>query len=301
VGIAGEDDLDAPDLTLDPPGPNTTHGSGTKLPNGHGSNGLNDHRTPAQSRSAKAALSDGADARPVRALKRTAPERLPSLSTPESGALCEQLLGEIRQLTSADEAAMWAKASLPKKNRLIQDDAQRVELGFTLALSKFDENNANDARRFGNSNAVARSDGTRASRASAKRPVVAKTIRLRDPEHRKFVALQPCLVCGRQPCDAHHLRFAQPRAMGSKVSDEFTVPLCRTHHRQAHRRGHEQAFWADLKIDPLAIAERLWRRTCNERLGIATEVHPASSRVPRAADGAKSSDVKTNPVTVASR
>ena len=42
-------------------------------------------------------------------------------------------------------------------------------------------------------------------------------------------------VCGRQPCDAHHLRFAQNRAMGRKVSDEFTVPLCRGHHREVHR------------------------------------------------------------------
>jgi hypothetical protein len=39
-----------------------------------------------------------------------------------------------------------------------------------------------------------------------------------------------------QPSDPHHLRFAQPRALGLKVSDEFTVPLCRDHHRQVHPR-----------------------------------------------------------------
>jgi Rad52/22 family double-strand break repair protein len=60
---------------------------------------------------------------------------------------------------------------------------------------------------------------------------IAEPKRLRDKAHLKFVASQPCLVCGRQPSDPHHLRFAQPRAMGLKVSDEFTVPLCRTHHR----------------------------------------------------------------------
>ena len=49
--------------------------------------------------------------------------------------------------------------------------------------------------------------------------------RHRDKAHLKFVASQPCLVCGRSPADAHHLRFTQPRAMGRKVSDEFTVPL----------------------------------------------------------------------------
>ena len=56
---------------------------------------------------------------------------------------------------------------------------------------------------------------------------IAEPKRLRDKAHLKFVASQPCLVCGRQPSDPHHLRFAQPRAIGLKVSDEFTVPLCR--------------------------------------------------------------------------
>jgi hypothetical protein len=32
--------------------------------------------------------------------------------------------------------------------------------------------------------------------------------------HLEFVASQPCLLCGRQPSDPHHLRFMQPRAMG---------------------------------------------------------------------------------------
>jgi hypothetical protein len=48
---------------------------------------------------------------------------------------------------------------------------------------------------------------------------------LRNKAHLRFIASQPCLVCGRQPSDPHHLQFAQPRAMGLKVSDEFTVPL----------------------------------------------------------------------------
>jgi hypothetical protein len=61
--------------------------------------------------------------------------------------------------------------------------------------------------------------------------------RYRDRAHLEFVASQPCLLCGRQPCDAHHLRFMQPRALGRRVSDEFAVPLCRTHHRALHRSG----------------------------------------------------------------
>lgn len=66
--------------------------------------------------------------------------------------------------------------------------------------------------------------------------------RLRDKAHLKFMASQPCPICGRQPCDPHHLRFAQPRAIGLKVSDEFTVPLCRGHHRQLHQAGDEVAW-----------------------------------------------------------
>ena len=84
---------------------------------------------------------------------------------------------------------------------------------------------------------------------------IAEPKRLRDKAHLKFVASQPCLVCGRQPSDPHHLRFAQPRAIGMKVSDEFTVPLCRGHHRQLHQAGNEVAWWEDLKINALEIAE----------------------------------------------
>jgi hypothetical protein len=85
--------------------------------------------------------------------------------------------------------------------------------------------------------------------------------RHRDKAHLKFVASQPCLVCGRSPADAHHLRFTQPRAMGRKVSDEFTVPLCRTHHRDNHRVGDEQAWWSNLAIDAVGTSRRLWVST----------------------------------------
>jgi hypothetical protein len=85
--------------------------------------------------------------------------------------------------------------------------------------------------------------------------------RLRDKAHLKFVASQPCLVCGRQPSDPHHLRFAQPRAIGLKVSDEFTVPLCRGHHRQLHQAGNEVAWWDTLKINALETAKHLWGQT----------------------------------------
>jgi hypothetical protein len=93
--------------------------------------------------------------------------------------------------------------------------------------------------------------------------------RYRDREHLKFVAAQPCLVCGRRPSDAHHLRFAQPRALGRRVSDEFTVPLCRTHHRLLHTRGDEAAWWESVKLDPVIVARQLWEQTrLNEAPGL---------------------------------
>ena len=75
--------------------------------------------------------------------------------------------------------------------------------------------------------------------------------RLRDKQHLRFVARQPCLVCGREPCDPHHLRFAQPHGLGQKVSDEFTVPLCRAHHRELHRAGKENEWWSRNGLEPL--------------------------------------------------
>jgi hypothetical protein len=91
------------------------------------------------------------------------------------------------------------------------------------------------------------------------RRAVVKTIRLRDKEHCKYVAMQVCLICGRTPSEAHHLRFAQPRALGRKVSDEYTVPVCRLHHRELHRYGDEASWWAGVGVDPLPVALELWK------------------------------------------
>jgi DNA recombination protein Rad52 len=90
---------------------------------------------------------------------------------------------------------------------------------------------------------------------------IAEPKRLRDKAHLKFVVSQPCLICGRQPSDPHHLRFAQPRGIGLKVSDEFTVPLCRGHHRQLHQAGNEVTWWEDHKIKAMEIAKGLWEQT----------------------------------------
>jgi hypothetical protein len=97
--------------------------------------------------------------------------------------------------------------------------------------------------------------------------------RLRDKDHLRFVASQPCLVCGRQPSDPHHLRFAQPRALGLKVSDEFTVPLCRDHHQQLHQAGNELAWWHDLNINALEIAKELWTQSRAKLYQVAAQAY----------------------------
>jgi hypothetical protein len=100
---------------------------------------------------------------------------------------------------------------------------------------------------------------------------IAEPKRLRDKAHLRYVASQPCLICGRQPCDPHHLRFAQPRAIGLKVSDEFTVPLCRGHHQQLHRAGNEVAWWGNFNLKPREVAKGLWEQTHPKSAG--ADVH----------------------------
>src|SRR5207248_3043103 len=101
--------------------------------------------------------------------------------------------------------------------------------------------------------------------------------RLRDKQHLRFVAKQPCLVCGRQPSDPHHLRFAQNRGLALKVSDEFTIPLCRAHHRELHRAGTELIWWSKIGIEPLAFAQELWSPTHRIALGNDATSEPSQT------------------------
>ena len=102
-----------------------------------------------------------------------------------------------------------------------------------------------------------------ASTAFGAKPVPAYSKRISNKEHLRFVASQSCLVCGRTPSQAHHIKFAQPRAMSRKVSDEWTVPLCNLHHRALHSRGDEKIWWEQIKIDPIREARHLWVKTKN--------------------------------------
>jgi hypothetical protein len=146
------------------------------------------------------------------------------------------------------------------KNTLNLADAERVEELFQARLNTF----ASSTEAPIHAEPVRRPHrGKGRQRASIEKTVLALPTarRIRDREHVKVVAKQPCLVCGRRPSDAHHLRFAQSPALGRKVSDEFTVPLCRGHHRAVHRCSDEATWWSKTGIDPTTTARTLWLKT----------------------------------------
>jgi hypothetical protein len=261
VGIAGEDDLDAPDLqTAAGPAPaiqSPTIGrnTGNRHTNGrHGASSRYPSRTNATTQTA-------------------------ILGPEQSAVLRDRLLGEVNAIAAADDGALWAYCNLRAKNGLTTADAQAVETAFQARLSALTVPEGSTKEASGTPRSVASSgDPHRIKAPSAKerrrkpatgrRPRIDKTVlafpeprRIRDREHVRFVAKQPCLVCGRAPCDPHHLRFAQSRALGRKASDEFTVPLCRGHHREVHRSGDEAAWWAKLGINPTLAARALWLET----------------------------------------
>ena len=66
-----------------------------------------------------------------------------------------------------------------------------------------------------------------------------------------------------------------------KVSDEFTVPLCRTHHRQLHDAGNEVAWWEDLKINAMEIAKGLWEERRGKRLSEASITSATADKITR--------------------
>ena len=207
------------------------------------------------------------------------------LGPEESEALRDQMIAEIAGLQTSDEAAEWVHKNLPAKNMLGEADADLVEASFRARLTILAADMGKNEVRSNLTLAALEQEGAAVfegastlsvepfvasieesavvpapSSCEAKdgRRLTGKTIRLRDKEHCKYVATQPCVVCCRTPSETHHLRFAQPRALGRKVSDEYTLPLCRLHHRELHRYGDEASWWAGASIDPLPIALDLW-------------------------------------------
>lgn len=163
------------------------------------------------------------------------------------------MLGELSSLSTDEELFAWVKSGLIKKNTLQEADAEIIE---TTYRDKFGATAATAPARSSDKE-EGPSDIT-ADHASHGLPFPKKPVRKRSKAHLLFVSGQPCVVCKQSPCDAHHLKFAQPNALGRTVSDEFTVPLGRTHHHDLHRDGNEKAWWANLQIAPLPIAKELW-------------------------------------------
>jgi hypothetical protein len=260
VGIAGEDDLDAPDLCDGPPSfsPSTV-----------------DSFKPSEGQPARTHGNGGARGGPKGEVPVT-------LDPEQSAALREKLLTGLTNITSADLAAAWASEALPAKNSLTATDAKLVEDAFERRLSELPSSDA--AAPSNDESSEAQIEGPRViavpeSTDPARAKGIDKSIlavaaprRYRNREHLRYVAQQACLICGRKQSDPHHLRYLQPRALGRKASDEFAVPLCRSHHRAVHRASDEQAWWKAAGIDPVKVARQLWRQT---RLDDGQERHQA--------------------------
>jgi len=272
VGIAGEDDLDAPDLCDGPPSllPSAVDRSFTP--------------TDDQSRMPARTLGNG------RARGSRKGETPVTLDSEQSAALREKLLAELGNITSADSVPNWARGALTAKNSLTATDAKLVEDAFERRLSEL----LSSAAAAAGPEAIATTksmDPGRAKGIDKSILTVAAPRRYRNREHLRYVAQQACLVCGRKPSDPHHLGFTQPRALGRKVSDEFAVPLCRGHHRAVHRSRDERAWWRQAGIDPIKVARRLWKET----RGLGRRLSPRAAS-PRPHASAASPDPKNEDI-----
>ncbi|SHN82501.1 ERF family protein [Bradyrhizobium erythrophlei] len=241
VGIAGEDDLDAPDLStagppVDPKERPPEIGRALPGPNQPANKPTHHRRRP----------------QPPQRLAHAEKPKTPTLPPEDSERLQQQLISELAEVSEPEALAAWAHRVLPLKNQLSAADAKTVEGEFAAKLDQLSTPTSTQP-----SDTRDKAPKSRRRQSAQVRPIT-KPVRERDRNHLRFVASRPCLVCGRSPSDAHHLKFAEQRAMGRKVSDKFTVPICRIHHRELHRRGDERIWWETQGIDPLPIAASLW-------------------------------------------
>ena len=212
VGIAGEEDLNAPDLC---DGPSSLSSS----PNDRSSKGM-PGRTPGTRR-----VHGGRKGEiPV------------TLDPAQSAALREKLVTELGTITSADLATIWAQEALPAKNSLAAADAKLVEDAFERTLSEVAPSQSAETADDGATSIHVDLAGAHATPVKGNGdpdqpdginksvPVLATPRRYRNPEHLRYVAQQACVICGRKQSDPHHLRYLEPRALGRKASDEFAVP-----------------------------------------------------------------------------
>jgi hypothetical protein len=263
VGIAGEDDLDAPDLHVaEPVDARDTHAASHHRARPNGGDGQLGQKPPAKPR---------AEPTPAPADS--------GLRRKLSAVLRDQLLRDVSNLSSAEGAAIWARRILPAKKTLHEADARQVEEAFGAKLTAI--NDPSNGASVGDDNDVPQAKSRNRDVAPATSAATGDVLeaidkselahpeqrRVRDKEHLRFVSTQPCLICGRTPADPHHLRFAQSRALGRKVSDEWVVALCRGHHREVHHHGDERDWWGKAGIDPNVAARSLWLQS-----------HPSRSR-----------------------
>jgi hypothetical protein len=80
-----------------------------------------------------------------------------------------------------------------------------------------------------------------------------------------FVIATMCVLLPSKPAWSAAANLATPIICAlrrpcawSQGGDEFTVPLCRGHHRELHRHGNEAGWWEKLGLDPTVAARALW-------------------------------------------
>jgi hypothetical protein len=255
VGIAGEDDIDAPDLAIQSvdPGP---------------------QNSPSENRNGSNGVMTTSPTKAFHGHRKGANDIRPAVMSPEASAILrDRLLEDLVRFVSHDELDAWALHAWPKANRLIPADGDEVRQAFQARLGQL-QGLPDQGVSLAASDPPA--DANAHSRIDKSVLTLPEAKRLKDKQHLRFVAKQPCLVCGREPSDPHHLRFAQSRGLGLKVSDEFAVPLCRAHHRELHRAGKEVDWWTRIGIEPIDIARRLWIET-HPLMGSASHPDGASA------------------------
>jgi ERF superfamily len=238
VGIAGEDDLDAPDLSGQPIEASGKVGNGSVNGKLNGSGGDQPLGSFAKSRKSW-----------------SPPKQL--LDPDKSAVLRDRLLNELEDITDPEAATAWAQRSLVAKNTLTRSDAARVEAEFASRMAVLpgtgqtetcppsdDAASRSDAKPQEQTEPPGRAAlmaalrasielGTAAAETTPAPPsthelgsigewrvrnavswhidkgalTLSEPRRYRDRAHLRFVSAQPCLICERRPSDAHHLRL----------------------------------------------------------------------------------------------
>jgi hypothetical protein len=168
-----------------------------------------------------------------------------------SAVLRDQLMSELKSIKSAEDAALWARRILPAKNSLNVADARQIEAAFQARLAVV-QNESGEPDRLCPTVMIAPQQGS-----------------IRKP--------------GPASIDKSDLPYPEPRRIR-----EFTVPLCRGHHREAHRCGDEATWWKNAGVDPTIAARALWRAT--HPLPTRLDKISSKSETPLASAAAEQSD-----------